>query len=80
MSGTKLGASKAKETILKRHGADFWTKIGAKGGKVSSTGGFFGDRDLARRAGKIGGTISRRGPGMSTVAHYRRLKKEKENG
>lgn len=34
---------------------------GRKGGVKPTTGGFAGDNDLAKRAGRIGGTISRRG-------------------
>jgi len=40
MAGTKAGGLKAKETIKQRHGSDFYTKLGAAGGKVSKKGGF----------------------------------------
>jgi general stress protein YciG len=62
MAGTKAGAAKARATNLKRHGADFYARIGKKGGQMGTTGGFFANRDLARVAGAKGGRISRRGP------------------
>ena len=61
MAGTKLGGRKAAATNIKKYGEDFYRGIGAKGGKNGKTGGFFADRDLARRAGAKGGRISRRG-------------------
>ena len=61
MAGTKLGGRKAAMTNIKKYGEDFYKNIGAKGGKLGKTGGFFADRDLARRAGTKGGRISRRG-------------------
>ena len=60
MAGTKAGGLRAAETNKKKHGADFYAKIGAKGGKKGVTGGFFANRELARIAGKKGGSISRR--------------------
>jgi len=60
MSGTKAGGQKAAATNKTRHGADFYAKIGAKGGKLGRTGGFAANRELARIAGAKGGRISRR--------------------
>lgn len=60
MSGTKAGGQKAAATNKTRHGADFYAKIGAKGGKLGHTGGFAANRELARVAGAKGGRISRR--------------------
>jgi uncharacterized protein len=60
MAGTKSGGQKAASTNKARHGSDFYARIGAKGGKVGTTGGFFANRDLARVAGAKGGRISRR--------------------
>jgi general stress protein YciG len=60
MAGTSKGAKKAAERNIKLHGADFYARIGAMGGKKSRGGGF-ADRELARRAGAIGGRKSRRG-------------------
>lgn len=61
MAGTKDGGKRAAITNKERYGKNFYRLIGAKGGKVSTTGGFFADRELARKAGAKGGKISRRG-------------------
>ena len=60
MAGTKEGGQKAAATNKTRHGKDFYAKIGAKGGKLGRTGGFYANRELARVAGAKGGRISRR--------------------
>lgn len=60
MAGTKEGGVAAAETNKKRYGEGFYARIGALGGKKSTTGGFYADRELARRAGAKGGKISRR--------------------
>lgn len=60
MSGTKAGGQKAALTNKLRHGATFYANIGAKGGKKGVTGGFYANRELARKAGRKGGLISRR--------------------
>lgn len=62
MAGTKIGGMKAAATNKAKHGSDFYAKIGAKGGKNGHTGGFAANPDLARRAGALGGKISRRRP------------------
>lgn len=62
MAGTMLGGKKAAKTNLKNHGEDFYKRIGAIGGRNGHTGGFFADRELASRAGRIGGMRSRRRP------------------
>ena len=62
MAGTKAGGAKAREANLKRHGADFYKRIGAIGGRNGHTGGFAANPELARIAGAKGGRISRRGP------------------
>lgn len=61
MAGTKAGGKRAAETNIKRHGEDFYKRIGAIGGKRGTTGGFAANRELARIAGAKGGRISRRG-------------------
>ena len=61
ISGTKDGGKAAAATNKAKYGADFYAKIGAKGGKKGRTGGFYANRDLARIAGAKGGRISRRG-------------------
>ena len=61
MAGTAAGGKAAAETNKKKYGADFYARIGAKGGKLGRTGGFAANRALARIAGAKGGRISRRG-------------------
>ena len=61
MSGTKDGGKAAAATNKAKYGADFYAKIGAKGGKLGRTGGFAANPALARIAGAKGGRISRRG-------------------
>jgi general stress protein YciG len=60
MAGTKEGGKAAAATNKSKYGSDFYAKIGAKGGKLGRTGGFYADRELARKAGAMGGRISRR--------------------
>lgn len=60
MAGTKAGGKAAAEKN-KAKDKDFYVKIGRKGGAKGRTGGFYQNRDLARRAGMLGGSISRRG-------------------
>lgn len=60
MAGTKNGGMRAATTNKTKHGADFYARIGAMGGKKGRTGGFFANRELARKAGRKGGRISRR--------------------
>ena len=67
MAGTKAGGMKAAATNKTRHGKDFYAKIGAKGGKIGTTGGFAANRELARLAGAKGGRISRRSKATSVV-------------
>jgi len=62
MSGTKKGGLQAAETNKKRHGKDFYKKIGAKGGlKTGVKKGFAANPALAAEAGKKGGKRSKRG-------------------
>ncbi len=65
MAGNKVGGAKAAVTNKSKHGADFYKRIGAIGGRKGHTGGFAANRELARAAGRKGGTISRRGPAKS---------------
>jgi hypothetical protein len=60
MAGTKAGGALAAKTNKSKYGSDFYAKIGAMGGKKGHTGGFYANRELARKAGAIGGRISRR--------------------
>lgn len=59
MSATPDGGRKAMARNKERWGEDFPARIGRMGGKAGNTGGFT-DRELAARAGKIGGSMSRR--------------------
>lgn len=61
MPGTKAGGEKARNTNYKRHGRDFYARIGRTGGKNGTTGGFYGDTERARQMGAIGGKKSKRG-------------------
>lgn len=60
MAGTKAGSLKAKQTIYKKYGKDFYANIGRKGGANGRTGGFYGDPARARALGRIGGSRSKR--------------------
>lgn len=60
MAGTKMGGKAAASTNKTKYGSDFYSKIGAMGGKKGKTGGFYANRELARVAGAKGGRISRR--------------------
>ena len=71
MSGTKTGGRKAAETNKRLHGDDFYKNIGRKGGKaLLGMKGFALNPELAKKAGAIGGKISRRG----------KAKKEEDDG
>ena len=61
MAGTVKGGKAAAATNKARHGKNFYARIGRKGGQNGFTGGFAANRDLARKAGAIGGKKSRRG-------------------
>lgn len=67
MAGTKAGGLAAAATNKRKYGDDFYTRIGAQGGKAGNTGGFYANRELARIAGAKGGKKSRRG--KSTKVH-----------
>lgn len=71
MAGTLEGGRKARETNYKKHGKDFYKRIGQIGGRKGTTGGFASDkvgedgltgRERAKLAGAIGGFKSRRKP------------------
>lgn len=70
MAQTKAGAAKARATIIKYHGADYYVRIGQLGGSAPTAlknaegknlKGFALNREVAVRAGRLGGTISKRG-------------------
>ena len=72
--GNIVGATGGKLTALnnkKKHGADFYSKLGTRGAEayrerqaqgIANPRGFDANRELARRAGYLGGRISKRGP------------------
>lgn len=60
MAGNKAGAIKARQKVIELYGKNFYQKIGRKGGSNGTTGGFAKDRELASKAGKIGGLKSKR--------------------
>ncbi len=60
MAGTVAGGKAAAATNKRKYGANFYAVIGAKGGKLGRTGGFYANRELARIAGAKGGRISKR--------------------
>lgn len=60
MAGTVAGGKAAAATNKQKYGKDFYSRIGAIGGRKGHTGGFFANRELARTAGAIGGRKSRR--------------------
>ena len=64
--GTKQGGFSAARKNRKRHGSDFYSRIGAMGGRKSRGGGF-SNPEVASRAGKIGGKISRRPKALATA-------------
>lgn len=61
MAGTRAGGLKAAAKN-KANDPNFYKRIGRIGGQNGHTGGFASNPELARIAGKKGGTISRRGP------------------
>lgn len=62
MAGTKEGGLKCRNTNFERYGSDYYKNIGRKGGSVCGTKkGFAANPQLAKEAGRKGGTISRRG-------------------
>jgi len=63
VAGTKLGGLRAAKTNKERHGADFYQKLGQKGGiaETKTPKGFAANRERASEAGRKGGAISRRG-------------------
>lgn len=66
MPGNKEQGLKAAATNKRLYGADFYSKIGSKGGKKGHTGGFWHtkwivrDEEAIAKAGAKGGKISKR--------------------
>jgi general stress protein YciG len=67
MAGTPEGGKLAVETNKKRHGEDFYARIGRLGGKVSRGGGFM-DREFASEMGRIGGVARWKHPKSEEAA------------
>lgn len=63
MSGTSEGGARAAATNKARYGSDFYVRIGQRGGKLGRTGGFYANRELAREAGRKGGSVRGIGKG-----------------
>lgn len=57
MAGTKESGLAAAATNKRKYGDDFYKRIGAIGGRNGRGGGFAGNSERARLAGKIGGAI-----------------------
>lgn len=62
MAGTREGGIKTAKTIKEKYGDNFYRELGAKGGKWKGEKGFAANRELARAAGALGGSRSKRGP------------------
>ena len=56
MAGTHTGGLKTAQTNKVKYGEDYYQRIGAIGGTKSRTGGFAFSRELAIRAGRLGGS------------------------
>lgn len=64
MPYTEESKRKARETLIKKYGSyeaykEHMKTIGKKGGETSIGGAFMYNRELASRAGKIGGSRKR---------------------
>lgn len=69
MSGTKEGGRKAATTNKLRHGKDFYSRIGAIGGRNGHTGGFCSMTPEQRaECGRKGGRRSKRGPAREEMS------------
>lgn len=62
MAGTRAGGKKAAATNRAKYGENYYSDIGAKGGRNGHTGGFASNPTLAKIAGAKGGRLSKRGP------------------
>lgn len=78
MAGTPQGGQTAALSNKVLYGNDFYQVIGILGGSVShpKTRAFSTNRELARKAGRKGGSVSRRGKrGYSKVLSERQARK-----
>lgn len=69
MGGTRASGLKTAITNKARYGQDYYRKMGALGGSMGHTGGFYQNRELASIAGAKGGSISRK-KGQSAHSEY----------
>ena len=61
MPGTLAGGKKTATTNKEKYGENYYKLLGAKGGSVKSAlKGFGGNRELAVRAGTLGGLVGKR--------------------
>lgn len=60
MSGTRKGGKQAATTNKTRHGANFYKRIGSRGGQAKIPKGFALDHTRAVEAGRKGGIVSRK--------------------
>lgn len=79
MPGTVIGGKHAAKTNKKRHGSDFYQKIGKLGGAKSRGGGFASNRELAREAGRRGGSASRRTAIKQVEAEAKQTEEQHKN-
>jgi len=66
MPGNKIGGAKAAAKNIARD-PDFYKRIGQIGGRNGNTGGFASSRELAQRAGRLGGLKSKRKPAVKVA-------------
>jgi general stress protein YciG len=59
MAGTKEGGKKAALTNKSLYGLGYYKEIGRKGGRISRGGGFAANLELAKEAGRKGGSAPR---------------------
>lgn len=72
MAGTTAGGEAARETNYKKYGQTFYKDIGALGGRVKVKKGWGSNPELAKRAGAIGGSKSRRGLPLAKQAELQK--------
>lgn len=73
MPGNRIGGMKTAKIIREKYGDDFYANIGFRGGRISRGGGFTGDPERARAAGRKGGRA------RAKNIHKKKLNEENEN-